>query len=69
LYEHIKNDKYLVGRRLVNYERPPPVQTPPSQPTPTTTAAPAAAAAEAEVEVPLQPPPQQQQQQPNLIVN
>lgn len=21
LYEHIKNDKYLVGQRLVNYER------------------------------------------------
>lgn len=21
LYEHIRNDKYLVGRRLVNYER------------------------------------------------
>ncbi|OXA63073.1 E3 ubiquitin-protein ligase MARCH6 [Folsomia candida] len=29
LYEHIKNDKYLVGRRLVNYERPSPVITPP----------------------------------------
>jgi len=54
LYEHIKNDKYLVGRRLVNYERPPPVQTTPSQPT----TAPAAA------EVPHPP-----QQQPNLIVN
>jgi E3 ubiquitin-protein ligase MARCH6 len=21
LYEHIKNDKYLVGRRLVNYDQ------------------------------------------------
>ncbi|CAG7827854.1 unnamed protein product [Allacma fusca] len=32
LYEHIKNDKYLVGRRLVNYERPPP--TPLASPVP-----------------------------------
>ena len=29
LYDHIKNDRYLVGRRLVNYNRPPitPAQT------------------------------------------
>merc|ERR1712223_1418393 len=29
LYDHIKNDRYLVGRRLVNYNRPP--NTPPAQ--------------------------------------
>ncbi|KAG7275041.1 hypothetical protein CRUP_001761 [Coryphaenoides rupestris] len=49
LYEHIKNDKYLVGQRLVNYERKAAraSSAPPSPPSP-------AAAPEAAAEVPAE---------------
>ena len=51
LYEHIKNDKYLVGQRLVNYNAPAKYARPPA-PTanPATDRPPGLALADAPVE-------------------